>query len=97
MQFYYLEIDPRNIQKVILFSERVHRGLLEDQKSTLREAWVTFQNKKDMYFQENFEIKTQSQVLRNNKSNVEIEIKDKTLMALRKGLDRRNEQKYLHF
>lgn len=52
IQYYYLDIDPENIKKAMELSERVSRGLIEEDKSTLKQVWVNAQNKKDKYYEE---------------------------------------------
>lgn len=48
IQYFYMDNDPENLAKAVNFSERAARGLMEENRSSIKKTWIAIQKSKDL-------------------------------------------------
>lgn len=95
LQYYYRDNEPQSLAKAIAYSERAARGLMEENRSTSKRAWIQSQKAKELAraLAENQEGQASRASAGQSK-----EIKgSKYHIGSRKGLSRPDESKLEHF
>jgi len=83
--------NPDNIHKAIQYNERAAMGLIELENSMIRNTWVKIWGQREQT------LKTQN-LYPDTRRDEHGKLKnDKYIVAARKGLERKNVQKYDHF